>query len=291
MANKRLGKGLNALIPSYETDVDKVGGEIIVSQIIPNRNQPREEFDENKMSELISSIKENGILQPLTVRDLGEDKFELIAGERRLRAAKEIGLKTVPAYLLSVEADVTMMEYALIENIQRVDLSPLEEAEGYAILSGKYSLSQEEIAKKVGKSRSVIANMLRLLKLPPEIRTSLKLGKITSGHARAILGLKKSLQMLTLHQKVLRDELSVRQTEALVKKYSESLNKKIKTIKPSAKKTDIIYIENELIALFGTKVSIKKTLKGKGKIQIDFYSDSDLQRILDLFANNKKKHK
>ena len=291
MVKKRLGKGLNALIPSYETGVDKIDGEISISQIIPNRNQPRQEFDEAKMNELINSIKENGILQPLTVRELGNEKFELIAGERRFRAALEIGLETVPVYIVSVEADVAMMEYALIENIQRVDLNPLEEAEGYAILTGKYSLSQDQIAKKVGKSRSVVANALRLLKLPPEIRKSLKSGKISSGHARAILGLKKSLQMMTLHQKVLRDELSVRQTETLVKKYSESLNKKIKTIRNSPKKTDIAHIENELIKCFGTKVSIKKTSKGTGKIKIDFYSDSDLQRIINLISNNEKKYK
>ena len=291
MADKRLGKGLDALIPSYATDGDNFNGEVKLSQIIPNRNQPREEFDSNKMNELINSIQENGILQPLTVRDLGNGKFELIAGERRFRAAKDAGLKTIPVYLLSVDADVTMMEYALIENIQRVDLNPLEEAEGYAILSGKYNLAQEQIAKRVGKSRSAIANALRLLKLPPEIRSSLKLGKISSGHARAILGLRKSLQMLTLHQKVLREDLSVRATEALVKKYSESLKKKINTAKIFSKSSGVLSIENDLISLFGTKVAIQRNSKGKGKIQIDFYSDADLQRILDLISNYKKKHK
>jgi len=191
MADKRLGKGLEALITSYSTDDGEryMDGAVPVEQIVSNRNQPRQEFNAEQMEELTASIKGAGILQPLTVREMGDDEFELIAGERRLRAAKQAGLKTVPVYILSVDADVEMMEYALVENIQRVDLNPLEEAEGYAILSGKYDLSQEEIAKRVGKSRPSIANSLRLLKLPPEIKSSLKSGKISAGHARAILGL------------------------------------------------------------------------------------------------------
>ena len=162
MADKRLGKGLDALIPSYATDDRHIDGAVPLTQIIPNRNQPRQEFNPEQMEELTASIKENGILQPLTVRELEGGNFELIAGERRLRAAKDAGLETVPVYILSVDADVEMMEYALVENIQRVDLKPLEKAEGYAILSGKYDLSQDEIAKRVGKSRPAIANALRL---------------------------------------------------------------------------------------------------------------------------------
>ena len=222
MADKRLGKGLDALIPSYVTESNQIDGAVPINQIAPNRNQPRQEFDPKKLEELTASIKENGIIQPLTVRELEEGDFELIAGERRLRAAKDAGLETVPVYILSVNADVEMMEYALVENIQRVDLKPIEKAEVYAILSGKYDLSQDEIAKRVGKSRPAIANALRLLKLPPEIKSSLNSGEISTGHALAILALRKSLQMMTLYQKVIREELSVRQTEALVKKYSES---------------------------------------------------------------------
>jgi ParB family chromosome partitioning protein len=188
-----------------------------------------------------------------------------------------------------VDADVEMMEFALVENIQRVDLKPLEKAEGYAILSGKYDLSQDDIAKRVGKSRPAIANALRLLKLPPEIKSSLNSGKISTGHALAILGLRKSLQMMTLHQKVVREELSVRQTEALVKKYSESFknNLKVKIVAP--KQSDVIHIENELISLLGTKVAIKKNQKGKGKIQIEFYSENDFQRILEIISGSEKK--
>ena len=281
MADKRLGKGLDALIPSYATDDRHIDGAVPLTQIIPNRNQPRQEFNPEQMEELTASIKENGILQ-------GGD-FELIAGERRLRAAKDAGLETVPVYILSVDADVEMMEYALVENIQRVDLKPLEKAEGYAILSGKYDLSQEDIAKRVGKSRPAITNALRLLKLPPEIKSSLNSGKISTGHALAILGLRKSLQMMTLHQKVVREELSVRQTEALVKKFSESFknNLKVKIVAP--KQSDVIHIENELISLLGTKVAIKKNQKGKGKIQIEFYSENDFQRILEIISGSEKK--
>ena len=289
MADKRLGKGLDALIPSYATDDRHIDGAVPLTQIIPNRNQPRQEFNPELMEELTASIKENGILQPLTVRELEGGNFELIAGERRLRAAKDAGLETVPVYILSVDADVEMMEYALVENIQRVDLKPLEKAEGYAILSGKYDLSQDDIAKRVGKSRPAIANALRLLKLPPEIKSSLNSGKISTGHALAILGLRKSLQMMTLHQKVVREELSVRQTEALVKKYSESFknNLKVKIVAP--KQSDVIHIENELISLLGTKVAIKKNQKGKGKIQIEFYSENDFQRILEIISGSEKK--
>ena len=289
MADKRLGKGLDALIPSYATDDRHIDGAVPLTQIIPNRNQPRQEFNPELMEELTASIKENGILQPLTVRELEDGNFELIAGERRLRAAKDAGLETVPVYILSVDADVEMMEYALVENIQRVDLKPLEKAEGYAILSGKYDLSQDDIAKRVGKSRPAIANALRLLKLPPEIKSSLNSGKISTGHALAILGLRKSLQMMTLHQKVVREELSVRQTEALVKKYSESFknNLKVKIVAP--KQSDVIHIENELISLLGTKVAIKKNQKGKGKIQIEFYSENDFQRILEIISGSENK--
>ena len=289
MADKRLGKGLDALIPSYATDDRHIDGAVPLTQIIPNRNQPRQEFNPEQMEELTASIKENGILQPLTVRELENGDFELIAGERRLRAAKDAGLETVPVYILSVDADVEMMEFALVENIQRVDLKPLEKAEGYAILSGKYDLSQDDIAKRVGKSRPAIANALRLLKLPPEIKSSLNSGKISTGHALAILGLRKSLQMMTLHQKVVREELSVRQTEVLVKKYSESFknNLKVKIVAP--KQSDVIHIENELISLLGTKVAIKKNQKGKGKIQIEFYSENDFHRILEIISGSEKK--
>ena len=287
MADNRLGKGLEALITSYTTkDGDRyLDGAVPIEQIIANRNQPRQDFNPKEMQKLTDSIKANGILQPLTVRDLEDGKFELIAGERRLRSAREAGLETVPVYILSVEADVEMMEYALIENIQRVDLNPIEEAEGYAILCGKYNLAQEEIAKRVGKSRPAIANALRLLKLPPEIKSALKSGDISAGHARAILGVRKSLQMMTLYQKVIRSRLNVRQTEELVKNIAESSKELQKIQKSAPRNSEIVQIENNLISKFGTKVVIQKKRGGKGKIQIEYYSDSDLQRILDILTD------
>jgi len=287
MADKRLGKGLEALITSYTTkDGDRyLDGAVPIEQIIANRNQPRQDFNSKEMQELTDSIKANGILQPLTVRDLDDGKFELIAGERRLRSAREAGLETVPVYILSVEADVEMMEYALIENIQRVDLNPIEEAEGYAILCGKYNLAQEEIAKRVGKSRPAIANALRLLKLPPEIKSALKSGDISAGHARAILGVRKSLQMMTLYKKVMRSRLNVRQTEELVKNIAESSKELQKIQKSAPRNSEIVQIENNLISKFGTKVVIQKKRGGKGKIQIEFYSENDLQRILDILTD------
>ena len=287
MADKRLGKGLEALITSYTTkDGDRyLDGAVPIEQIIANRNQPRQDFNPKEMQELTDSIKANGILQPLTVRDLEDGKFELIAGERRLRSAREAGLETVPVYILSVEADVEMMEYALIENIQRVDLNPIEEAEGYAILCGKYNLAQEEIAKRVGKSRPAIANSLRLLKLPPEIKSALKSGDISAGHARAILGVRKSLQMMTLYQKVIRSGLNVRQTEELVKNIAESSKELQKIQKSAPRNSEIVQIENNLISKFGTKVVIQKKRGGKGKIKIEFYSENDLQRILDILTD------
>ena len=287
MADKRLGKGLEALITSYTTkDGDRyLDGAVPIEQIIANRNQPRQDFNPKEMQELTDSIKANGILQPLTVRDLDDGKFELIAGERRLRSAREAGLETVPVYILSVEADVEMMEYALIENIQRVDLNPIEEAEGYAILCGKYNLAQEEIAKRVGKSRPAIANSLRLLKLPPEIKSALKSGDISAGHARAILGVRKSLQMMTLYQKVIRSGLNVRQTEEMVKNIAESSKELQKIQKSAPHNSEIVQIENNLISKFGTKVVIQKKRGGKGKIQIEFYSENDLQRILDILTD------
>ena len=287
MADKRLGKGLEALITSFTTkDGDRyLDGAVPIEQIIANRNQPRQDFNPKEMQELTDSIKANGILQPLTVRDLDDGKFELIAGERRLRSAREAGLETVPVYILSIEADVEMMEYALIENIQRVDLIPIEEAEGYAILCGKYNLAQEDIAKRVGKSRPAIANALRLLKLPPEIKSALKSGDISAGHARAMLGVRKSLQMMTLYQKVIRSGLNVRQTEELVKNIAESSKELQKIQKSAPRNSEIVQIENNLISKFGTKVVIQKKRGGKGKIQIEFYSENDLQRILDILTD------
>ena len=287
MPDKRLGKGLEALITTHSTEgVERIlDGNVSIEKIVPNRNQPRQEFNTEEMDNLTKSIERSGILQALTVREIEDGQYELIAGERRFRAAQSIGLDSVPVYILSVEADVEMMEYALVENIQRVDLNPIEEAEAYAMLSGKYDLSHDSIAQRVGKNRSTIANSLRLLKLPPEIKSALKTGKISAGHARAILSVRKSLQMMTLYQKIIREGLNVRQTEILTKKYIDKSPKKSKIKKRSIQNLEIMQLENMLISLLGTKVLIRKNKKGKGKIHIEFYNETDLQRILKILTD------
>jgi len=288
MPDKRLGKGLEALITAHSTERGErfIDGAVPIDNIIPNRNQPRQEFDVEEMNNLKISIEQSGILQPLTVRELEDGNYELIAGERRLRAAQAAGLESVPVYILSVETDVEMMEFALVENVQRVDLNPIEEAEAFAMLSGKYDLSHDEIANRVGKNRSTIANSLRLLKLPPEIKFSVKTGKISAGHARAILSIRKSLQMMTLYQKIIREGLNVRQTETLVKKYCDKSLGKSKIKKTATKNLEIVQLENTLISLLGTKVLIQNNKKGKGKIKIEFYNENDLQRILEILTGN-----
>ena len=194
--DKKLGKGLEALIKSYESDkAGLINDEIPLNKITPNENQPRQVFNNREMDNLVQSIIKRGVLQPISVRKI-KNGYELIAGERRFRAAQRAKLKTIPAYIISINNESEMMEYALIENIQRVDLNPIEEAEGYAILSGKYNFTHSVIAECVSKSRTEISNKLRLLNLPPKIKESLKNSEIEYGHARALLGLKESTKMI-----------------------------------------------------------------------------------------------
>ncbi len=284
--NKRLGKGIEALISTYNTqDVDSgVNTTIKLKNIIPNKNQPRKIFNDKAMEDLINSIKEKGIIQPLTVREVNNGEYELIAGERRFRAAKFLKLKSVPAYILSVKSDVDMLELALVENIQRDNLNPLEEAEGFALLSGKYGLTQKEISQRVGKSRPEVANILRLMKLPPKIREKLAInvenGGITKGHARALLALKNSVKIQTLFNNIISKKLSVRQTEDLVKKIISKGADKIKPIKKS-KSTTLIKMEQKITERLGSKAIIKKNGPNKGSINIEFKSDKDLKRIIN----------
>ena len=278
-----LGKGLEALISQYSTDNDSsyINDSIPLSRIKANPNQPRKDFDDSKMEELISSIKEKGILQPIAVRELKNGDYEIIAGERRYRAAQSAGLESIPAYILSVSNESEIMEYALIENIQRVDLDPIEESEAFALLKSKYNLSQKEISKRVGKSRSLIANSLRLLKLPNSIKKDIKANKLTMGHAISLLGLKNKTQMLAIANRIINNKLSVRNTEEIVSKINSSSNKKIK-VKKSSKSKLINDLESKLIHKYGTKVSILYNNTNKGKIIFEYYSQDDLERILDL---------
>jgi ParB family chromosome partitioning protein len=278
-----LGKGLEALISQYSTDNDSsyINDSIPLSRIKANPNQPRKDFDDSKMEELISSIKEKGILQPIAVRELKNGDYEIIAGERRYRAAQSAGLESIPAYILSVSNESEIMEYALIENIQRVDLDPIEESEAFALLKSKYNLSQKEISKRVGKSRSLIANSLRLLKLPNSIKKDIKANKLTMGHAISLLGLKNKTQMLAIANRIINNKLSVRNTEEIVSKINSSSNKKIK-VKKSSKSKLINDLESKLIHKYGTKVSVLYNNTNKGRIIFEYYSQDDLERILDL---------
>ena len=288
MSVKRLGKGLEALIrpeseqkktPSKKPVSAKSGiTEIPLKAIRPNPNQPRRNFDESALDELAASIKEKGVVTPVTIREV-EDGYEIVAGERRWRASKKCRQKTIPAYIISIRDDAEMMEMALIENIQREDLNPLEESEAYAVLNSKHGLSHADIAKAVGKKRVTISNSLRLLKLPPEIRKSLRNGEISAGHARAILQAKTNAGMKKVWKIILNNDLNVRGAEALVKANAKpTVEKKFKHVKVSPQ---VQAVENQLVEIFGTKVKLKSGKKG-GTIEISYFSDDDLERILDL---------
>jgi len=282
----RLGRGLEALIrPEPEQKKkqsskkkSKPGVSLIpVKEIFSNPNQPRRDFNEKALDELIASIKEKGIITPVTVRKV-DNGFELVAGERRWRAAKKLRLKSIPAYIITVTDAAEVMELALIENIQREDLNPLEEAEGYAVLNSQHNLSHESIAKAVGKKRVTISNALRLLKLPPDIRKSLRNGDISGGHGRAILQAKTTQSMMRIWEKILNEILSVRTAESLVKGSGPTAKAKPKKKKGSA---HIRAIENQLISVLGTKVKLRPSKKG-GSIEIVYFSKDDLERLLDL---------
>ena len=288
MSVKRLGKGLGALIrpegeqreksPAKTKEIRNKGIEISLKSIKPNPNQPRREFDDFALEELAASIKAKGVITPVTVREF-EGGYELVAGERRWRASKKLRKKTIPAYVIEVKNDAEIMEMALIENIQREALNPLEESEAYAVLNSKFDMSHESIAQSVGKKRTTVSNALRLLKLPSDIRKSLRKGQISSGHARAILQAKTSLAMNKLWKAIIDKNLSVRAAEALVKVQKNGLKRK--KVKINKKSLNLIAIENQLIEILGTKVKLKKGKKG-GSLEISFFSNDDLERILEL---------
>ena len=283
MAENKLGKGLEALIKSYgkEEKEQYLNNNVPIKKIIANKNQPRQIFNETEMNELANSIKKIGIIQPITIRAIKNEMFEIIAGERRYRASKIAGLDKIPAYILDIKTDGQMMEYALIENIQRVDLNPIEEAEGYAVLSGKYNLTHIKIAECVSKSRTEISNKLRLLKLPPAVKNSLRDGDIEYGHARALLTLKESKKIIKLFKKIINKKLTVRQTENFIKKIMAPDN----NFKKNSKK-EIIYFEdlsNDIQKYLSAKTIIKK--KKTGEIIINFSDEEDLNRIVKKIKN------
>ena len=284
MSSKSLGKGINAIINSNTHDnPDKIKSPgvsyINIKDIKPNPNQPRHDFNNEALDELSNSIKKKGVITPITIRELDKG-YEIIAGERRWRASKKARLKSIPAYVLNIDSEAEMMEVALIENIQREDLNPIEEAEGYAVLNSKYEFSHDDIAKVIGKKRTTISNALRLLNLPPEIRKSIRTREITAGHGRAILQKKTIPAMKTIWKKIISNSLSVRSAEALVKPKVKNKNLK-RVIIP---KGPVRAIENQLIEIFGTKVKLKPALVG-GSIEITYFSDEDLERIIDLIQS------
>ncbi len=248
--------------------------EVPVAEIMPNPYQPRTNFDPNKLQELADSIAEHGIIQPLVVTYNKEGGYELIAGERRLEASKLAGLKTVPVVTRSA-SEQNKAEWALIENIQRHNLNPIEEASAYDKMQQEFNLTQEEIAIKVGKSRSAIANTLRLLKLPAEIQEALTQGKITEGHARTILALSDEKKQMDLFKSILKDKLNVRQVEDVTKKINVGKNYRVqKNVDP-----DLLNLENKIADRLNTKVKIRG-IKNNGKILIDYYSEEELGQIV-----------
>ena len=290
MNRKALGKGINALIPDFEMGVPEShengpakNTELLIDEISPNRFQPRKYFDDNKLEELVASIRENGVLQPILVQK-SDTGYELVVGERRWRASKKAGLKKIPALIREV-TDAQALELAIIENIHRQDLNPIEEADAYAHLSDEFALTQEMIAKKVGKSRTAVANILRLLKLSRNIKEDLISGKISMGHARALLGLDNAGQMEALRKEIFKQDLTVRQIESRVSRLKQPVPTKPVSL-VSKKNIFIKDLAKELERRLGTKVDIKPAKKG-GKLVVTYYSDDDLDRIKDLIGQNK----
>ena len=283
MAKKRaLGKGLGELIPELKNDSAEIK-EVILDDITPNPFQPRTNFDDDSLQELATSIRSIGIVQPITVRITERGHYEIIAGERRYRAAKLAGLKSIPAYIRDAN-DENILELALIENIQREDLNAIEVAISYRRLIDECNLTQDALGERIGKSRTNVTNYLRLLKLPAEIQLSLRERKISMGHARALVGLEDEELQFMIFEQILKEGLSVRQVEEIVRRYVSPKENSL----PEAVKMEIVHskdymeLQNLLSERLDTKVELKRNTKGKGKIVISFMSDSDLERIMDL---------
>lgn len=285
MAHKKfpaLGRGLDALIDSGEihTEGSSSIGEIPVEKIYPNPEQPRKEFDETALDELAESIMHLGIIQPITLRQMDNDTYQIVAGERRWKASKKAGLKTIPAYIRTAN-DENMMQMALVENIQREDLNAIEVALTYQRLIEQYHLTQEELSEKVGKRRPTIANSLRLLKLPAPVQMALRNKTISQGHARALLSLDDPEMQIRIYQDILLQDYSVRQVENIVKRINAGEKPTSKTNKKLPEEFDVL--QNRLSDFFNTKVHMTCSDKGKGKITIPFTDEEQLLNIIAIF--------
>jgi ParB family chromosome partitioning protein len=280
-----LGKGLAALIPDIETEEEKKRDFFYCDTdlIRPNRFQPRQNFPEEELEELTNSIKSQGILQPLLLRQ-DDTGYELIAGERRLRAAKRAGLTQVPVVIKAV-SDEKLLEMSIVENIQRENFNPIEEAEAYHRLITQFDLTQDQAASRVGKSRSAVANFLRLRQLPDQIKTSIMEGTLSMGHARALLGAEVSTQQLAAWRAVVSKGLSVRETESLIRRL-KALKKQPKVSAERSEQIHLSGLADDLSRHFGTKVMIKKHGQ-KGSVEIEFYSNDDLDRLISRLKQTK----
>ena len=323
MATKKaaLGKGLNALLPSlsehgdeerpaesgvsqtrlynFEDRVRLLGrvAELDVEAVRPNPYQPRQDFNEQALDELAASIAQLGIIQPITVRALGDSRFEIISGERRLRAAKRAGLQRIPAYVREADTEA-MLEMAIVENIQRENLNPVEVALGYHRLIEECGLTQEDVAQKVGKNRTTVTNTLRLLRLPPRVLASLRDGTLTSGHARMLVSVEDDTAQLHLYEQIVAGGLSVRQVEHLIREYRKRLDANAAGAKEAAEEAaeaiagtpdrNALQVQTFTGALrdrLSTQVAIKHKENGGGRIEITYYSQDDLERVLDLLLD------
>ncbi len=284
-----LGRGLDALL---QTEVIQTNGssnlsEVRMDDIRPNPDQPRREFDDDALQELANSIRQIGLVQPITLRDMGDGTYTIIAGERRWRASQRVGLTTIPAYIRTVD-DENMLEMALVENIQREDLTAIEVALAYQNLIEKHSLTQDQLSEKVGKNRATIANYLRLLKLPASVQMALRNKEIDMGHARALLSISDPKAQLKVFSEMKKGRMSVRQIENMVKLLSEGASVKTKTGKRIRQKgsnlsADYNLLREGLRSLFKTRVEMTCSEKGKGKISIPFANEAELERIIEMF--------
>ena len=282
-SQKGLGKGLGALLGDFDEVSQEENGlkKLPLHKIEPNPDQPRRDFDPEELEELAESIRTHGVIQPLTVREMPNGYYQIIAGERRWRAARLAGLSDVPVVIIEAD-DKKAMELALIENLQRTDLTPIEEARGYQQLIGEYGLTQEQVADRVSKSRPAVANAMRLLSLPDELLSMVESGKLTAGHARALLSIKDERQQLAVAQKVVNLQLSVRQTEAMCKKLLKAEQK------PEPKPVEVDYLaecEKTLTRCLGRGVKIVSG-KRKGKIELEYYGQEDLQRLYEALSGS-----